>query len=95
MTYNEPGVETALGIDVSVYQGEIDWQKVADAGIDFAIIRVGYRGYGSEGKMMPDKYFTQNIEGAGCGAGVLRLLLLPGPLPWRRLRRRPPTSLSR
>ena len=73
MTYNEPGVETALGIDVSVYQGEIDWQKVADAGIDFAIIRVGYRGYGSEGKMMPDKYFTQNIEGAlaaGLDVGV-------------------------
>ena len=73
MTYNEPGVETALGIDVSVYQGEIDWQKVADAVIDFAIIRVGYRGYGSEGKMMPDKYFTQNIEGAlaaGLDVGV-------------------------
>ena len=73
MTYNEPGVETALGIDVSVYQGEIDWQKLADAGIDFAIIRVGYRGYGSEGKMMPDKYFTQNIEGAlaaGLDVGV-------------------------
>lgn len=73
MTYTKPGVETALGIDVSVYQGEIDWQKVADAGIDFAIIRVGYRGYGSEGKMMPDKYFTQNIQGAldaGLDVGV-------------------------
>ena len=73
MTYTEPGVETELGIDVSVYQGEIDWQKVADAGIDFAIIRVGYRGYGSEGKMMPDKYFTQNIQGAldaGLDVGV-------------------------
>lgn len=73
MTYSEPGVETELGIDVSVYQGEIDWQKVADAGIDFAIIRVGYRGYGTEGKMMPDKYFTQNIEGAldaGLDVGV-------------------------
>lgn len=73
MAYTEPGVETALGIDVSVYQGEIDWQKVADAGIDFAIIRVGYRGYGSEGKMMPDKYFTQNIQGAldaGLDVGV-------------------------
>lgn len=73
MAYTEPGVETALGIDVSVYQGVIDWQKVADAGIDFAIIRVGYRGYGSEGKMMPDKYFVQNIEGAlnaGLDVGV-------------------------
>lgn len=73
MAYTEPGVETALGIDVSVYQGVIDWQKVADAGVDFAIIRVGYRGYGSEGKMMPDKYFVQNIEGAlnaGLDVGV-------------------------
>lgn len=73
MTYTEPGVQTELGIDVSVYQGVIDWQKVADAGIDFAIIRVGYRGYGSEGKMMPDKYFTQNIQGAldaGLDVGV-------------------------
>lgn len=73
MTYADPDVETALGIDVSVYQGEIDWQKVADAGIDFAIIRVGYRGYGSEGKMMPDKYYTQNIQGAleaGLDVGV-------------------------
>lgn len=73
MTYTEPGVQTALGIDVSVYQGEIDWQAVAAAGIDFAIIRVGYRGYGSEGKMMPDKYFVQNIEGAlnaGLDVGV-------------------------
>lgn len=73
MTYTEPGVQTALGIDVSVYQGEIDWQQVAAAGIDFAIIRVGYRGYGSEGKMMPDKYYTQNIQGAlnaGLDVGV-------------------------
>ena len=73
MTYTEPGVETALGVDVSVYQGEVDWQKVADSGIDFAIIRVGYRGYGSEGKMMPDKYFLQNIQGAlaaGLDVGV-------------------------
>lgn len=34
---------TALGIDVSKYQGVIDWQKVADAGVEFAMIRVGYR----------------------------------------------------
>lgn len=73
MTYTEPGVETALGIDVSVYQGEIDWQKVADAGIDFAIIRVGARGYGSAGKMIADTRYTQNIQGAldaGLDVGV-------------------------
>ena len=34
-----------IGIDISSHQGQIDWQAVADAGVDFAIIRVGYRGY--------------------------------------------------
>ena len=52
------------GIDVSSYQGEIDWQAVADSGIKFAIIRLGYRGYGQEGKLAEDKMAYQNIEGA-------------------------------
>ena len=73
MTYTEPGVETELGIDVSVYQSVIDWQAVASAGIDFAIIRVGFRGYGPEGNIKLDPYFTQNIQGAlaaGLDVGV-------------------------
>ena len=60
------------GIDVSVYQGEIDWQAVADAGVDFAIIRVGYRGY-SQGAIQPDTNFQKNMEGAlkaGLDVGV-------------------------
>ena len=64
MSYKESGVDVARGIDVSVHQGEIDWTKVADAGIEFAMIRVGYRGHGSEGKMMGDTYFQRNIQGA-------------------------------
>ena len=64
MYYQESGVDVARGVDVSVHQGEIDWGKVADAGIEFAMIRVGYRGYGSEGKMMGDTYFQSNIQGA-------------------------------
>lgn len=51
------------GIDVSSFQGEIDWQKVKEDGIEFAIIRLGYRGYGT-GKMVLDDYFEQNIKGA-------------------------------
>lgn len=51
------------GIDVSYYQGEIDWNKVKADGIDFAIIRVGYRG-SSEGTLNEDICFRQNIEGA-------------------------------
>jgi len=51
------------GIDVSSHQAEIDWAAVAGAGIDFAIVRVGYRGY-TEGEIFPDSYALQNIEGA-------------------------------
>lgn len=52
------------GVDVSVYQGNIDWEKVKDSGVDFAIIRVGGRGWGSEGNLFADKHFEKNIEGA-------------------------------
>ena len=55
---------TIPGIDVSYYQGKIDWKKVKQSGIEFAIIRVGYRGYGEEGKMVEDKLFHKNIQGA-------------------------------
>ena len=55
---------TIPGIDVSYYQGDIDWKQVKQSGIEFAIIRVGYRGYGEEGKMVEDKLFHKNIKGA-------------------------------
>lgn len=51
------------GIDVSKWQAEIDWEAVAGAGIDFAIIRVGYRG-SSAGVLVEDPYFKANIDGA-------------------------------
>ena len=51
------------GIDVSAYQGDIDWNMVAEAGVDFAIIRLGYRGYES-GKLVEDKFARKNLEGA-------------------------------
>ncbi len=53
----------AYGIDVSAYQEEIDWQKVKDAGVDFAIIRVGYRGY-TKGVISEDEHFEANITNA-------------------------------
>ena len=56
-------VESYPGVDVSAYQGDIDWEKVADSGIDFAIIRLGYRGYES-GKLVEDAYARKNLEGA-------------------------------
>ncbi len=52
-----------VGIDVSVYQGNIDWEKVKNAGVDFAFIRAGYRGY-SDAKIYKDKNFDQNIKAA-------------------------------
>ena len=52
-----------VGIDVSNHQGEIDWPRVAAAGVEFAMIRVGYRGY-ETGLINQDKSFLRNIEGA-------------------------------
>ena len=52
------------GIDVSKHQGNIDWTKVAADGVEFAFIRVGLRGYGTEGKLVEDEYFEQNVKGA-------------------------------
>ncbi|MBD5540659.1 MAG: hypothetical protein HDR00_05615 [Lachnospiraceae bacterium] len=52
-----------LGIDVSVYQKTIDWENVRANGIDFAIIRVGYRGY-KYGNISLDSRFKENMDGA-------------------------------
>lgn len=65
--------DARLGIDVSQYQGDIDWQAVADSGVSFAMIRLGFRGYGEEGSVVLDSTFHQNIEGAkavGIDVGV-------------------------
>lgn len=51
------------GIDVSSYQSDIDWKKVADDGVKFAFIRLGYRGYES-GELTLDNRFEDNIVGA-------------------------------
>ncbi len=62
-----------LGIDVSQHEGEIDWQAVAEDGVTFALIRLGFRGYGQEGNMVLDARFHENIQGAqsaGIDVGV-------------------------
>ncbi len=53
-----------LGVDVCSYQGNIDWQQVAAAGVKFAIIRVGGRGWGPAGTLYLDEYAQSNYEGA-------------------------------
>jgi len=55
--------ECLVGIDVSSWQYDIDWQAVADAGAQFAMIRIGYRGSES-GRLNADKYAQQNLAGA-------------------------------
>ncbi len=54
---------TRKGMDVSYYQGAIDWSKVKQSGIEYAIIRLGYRGY-AQGVFSEDKKFEANITGA-------------------------------
>lgn len=62
--YMENGqVVSHMGIDVSKYQGRIDWEKVAADGVEFAFLRLGLRGYES-GKLVEDETFQANIQGA-------------------------------
>ena len=72
--FDANGVQTAanFGIDVSKYQSKIDWQQVKQAGVNFVIIRIGYRGYGS-GTLVQDPLFEQhftNARNAGLKVGV-------------------------
>ncbi len=54
---------TKIGIDVSQWQGKIDWQKVKDDGVEFAFIRVGYQA-GFDEDYVFDPYFEANLQGA-------------------------------
>lgn len=60
--------DSVFGIDVSKYNGDIDWEKVKSEGVKFAIIRCGYRG-SSTGAIVEDPYFRANMEGA-VNAGI-------------------------
>lgn len=73
LSYTDDKYEYRLGVDVSRHQGWIDWKKVKAAGYEFAIIRVGYRGYGEEGLVCLDEQFDtniQNAQAAGLDVGV-------------------------
>ncbi|MDF3003839.1 MAG: glycoside hydrolase family 25 [Oscillospiraceae bacterium] len=68
-TYEPSGEDISLlGIDVSSYQGIINWRKVKAAGVDYAIIRLGYRGYGTGDIRLDDRY-EANMTGA-ISAGI-------------------------
>ena len=67
-SYEDTQYTTRLGIDVSHYQGNIDWNAVHEAGVEFAFIRAGYRGH-TTGELHEDTGYRENIERA-LDAGV-------------------------
>lgn len=70
MKYYEDGKQISYtGVDVSKYQDYIDFVKVKKAGVDYVMIRVGSRGYGS-GQVVIDDYYSENIKRA-TDAGLL------------------------
>lgn len=56
--------ESWLGVDVSEYQGTVDWEKVASQNIRFAMIRMGARAWGSKGQILTDSRWKENLSGA-------------------------------
>lgn len=68
--FNENGIkqDVTFGIDVSKYQSNIDWSKVKSSGVEFVMIRIGYRGY-STGTLVEDPMFESHYAGA-TGAGL-------------------------
>lgn len=65
LTYKgDDNYTSRLGVDVSEHQGYVDWQTLKDNGFSFAFIRLGYRGYGQEGRICLDKEFHRNIQNA-------------------------------
>ena len=74
-THNHPNDNLGFkyGIDVSYYNGSINWNAVKQDGIQNVMIRVGFRGYGTSGSLNEDVKFRENIEGAinaGLNVGV-------------------------
>ena len=63
VTLQAGGPDHKPGIDVSSWQGDIDWDKVRESGIEFVIVRAGYRG-SVTGAIVKDKYFDANVSGA-------------------------------
>ncbi len=53
-----------VGVDVSVFNGSVDWSAVKKSGIDFVMVRVGYRGYGATGTLVEDSRFKENVTNA-------------------------------
>ena len=63
LSYQDETYTSQIGVDVSSHQQQIDWQAVAGCGVEFAFIRIGYRGY-TEGAIQEDTFFRQNLSDA-------------------------------
>ena len=71
--YEDDIYTSKWGIDVSKFQGNINWDKVKSSGVQFVFVRVGFRGYGQSGSLSEDAKYRQNIEDAleaGLDVGV-------------------------
>ena len=65
LSFDDAGNLNALtGIDISSHNTVTDWNAVKADGIDFVMLRLGYRGYGTEGKLAKDKSFRANYNAA-------------------------------
>lgn len=60
--YEDGNLVSQTAVDVSDLQGKIDWERVSEDGIDFAMIRLGRRGY-TEGNIYLDDYYYENVSG--------------------------------
>lgn len=72
ISYNSDSIDALRGIDISYFQGDIDWDKVKAEGVEFVMIRAGYRGYGN-GELCLDETFKDYVKGAseaGIDVGV-------------------------
>ena len=62
--YIDGELRSYVGVDVSEHNGSIDWDQVRESGVSFAMLRIGGRGWGSEGVMYEDSMFKENLQGA-------------------------------
>lgn len=81
--YTGANLATRWGVDVSNYQGTIDWAALKAQGVEFAYLRIGLRGYGEAGTLYPDRSFVRYYEGAqaaGIDVGVYMFSQAATPL---------------
>lgn len=72
MYYNSENFYSTVGVDVSKWNGEIDWEALKEQGVEFAIIRVGCRGYETGDLVLDDRYYEymDGASAAGLDIGV-------------------------